>query len=296
MPRPESPDSHDPFQAFLHRVTRPIQFACRDAYAHLPTVRNLDRFVSEQVINTLGERVYPRAMEMDLLSLRNLFVDFHTRLTRIEQQDRLTKALALLSRLQGDARAVSQPAGPSKENQVHPPPVRSSPARPLWELSIQYAKGVGPKRTLLLERLGAHTVEQALWTLPWRYEDRSVITPVAELVPGASRSVCGVITRTEATRARVRRLSILDVAVQDATGTVHAVFFNQPYLEDVLKEGLRVMMTGRVAAGRGGWTEVRLEATQFEVLGAARMSYSMWGASLRSTMRPRGGHRARCGS
>lgn len=267
MPRPESPDSHDPFQAFLHRVTRPIQFACRDAYAHLPTVRNLDRFVSEQVINTLGERVYPRAMEMDLLSLRNLFVDFHTRLTRIEQQDRLTKALALLSRLQGDARAVSQPAGPSKENQVHPPPVRSSPARPLWELSIQYAKGVGPKRTLLLERLGAHTVEQALWTLPWRYEDRSVITPVAELVPGATRSVCGVITRTEATRARVRRLSILDVAVQDATGTVHAVFFNQPYLEDVLKEGLRVMMTGRVAAGRGGWPEVRLEATQFEVLG-----------------------------
>ena len=267
MPRPESPDSHDPFQAFLHRVTRPIQFACRDAYAHLPTVRNLDRFVSEQVINTLGERVYPRAMEIDLLSLRNLFVDFHTRLTRIEQQDRLTKALALLSRLQGDARAVSQPAGPSKENQVHPPPVRSSPARPLWELSIQYAKGVGPKRTLLLERLGAHTVEQALWTLPWRYEDRSVITPVAELVPGASRSVCGVITRTEATRARVRRLSILDVAVQDATGTVHAVFFNQPYLEDVLKEGLRVMMSGRVAAGRGGWTEVRLEATQFEVLG-----------------------------
>jgi ATP-dependent DNA helicase RecG len=267
MPRPESADSHDPFQAFLHRVTRPIEFACRDAYAHLSAVRNLDRFVSQQVIGTLGERVYPRALETELIALRNLFVDFHTRLTRIEQQDRLTKALALLSRLQGDARAVSQPAGPSKENQVHPPPVRSSPARPLWELSIQYAKGVGPKRTLLLERLGAHTVEQALWTLPWRYEDRSVITPVAELVPGATRSVCGVITRTEATRARVRRLSILDVAVQDATGTVHAVFFNQPYLEDVLKEGLRVMMSGRVAAGRGGWTEVRLEATQFEVLG-----------------------------
>jgi len=266
MPRPESADSHDPFQAFLHRVTRPIEFACRDAYAHLSAVRNLDRFVSQQVIGTLGERVYPRALETELIALRNLFVDFHTRLTPLEQQDRLTKALALLSRLQGDARAVSQPVGSPKEKQVQPLPVRSSPARPLWELSIQYAKGVGPKRTLLLERLGAHTVEQALWTLPWRYEDRSVITPVAELVPGAIRSVCGVITRAEATRARVRRLSILDVAVQDATGTVHAVFFNQPYLEDVLKEGLRVMMSGRVAAGRGGWTDVRLEATQFEVL------------------------------
>ena len=47
---------------------------------------------------------------------------------------------------------------------------------------------------------------------------------------------------------------------------VHAVFFNQPYLEDVLKEGMRVMMAGRVVAGRRGWMDVRLEPTQFEVL------------------------------
>lgn len=93
MPRPESADSHDPFQAFLHRVTRPIEFACRDAYAHLSAVRNLDRFVSQQVIGTLGERVYPRALETELIALRNLFVDFHTRLTPLEQQDRLTKAI-----------------------------------------------------------------------------------------------------------------------------------------------------------------------------------------------------------
>lgn len=44
-------------------------------------------------------------------------------------------------------------------------------------------------------------------------------------------------------------------------------FFNQPYLSDVLVEGLRVMMTGRVAAGRRGWMDLRLEATQFELLG-----------------------------
>jgi ATP-dependent DNA helicase RecG len=152
------------------------------------------------------------------------------------------------------------------ESRPTPPFVRSGPARPLWDLPIQYAKGVGPKRTLLLERLGVHTVEEALWALPWRYDDRSVITPMAELVPGAIRSVCGVITQVELTRARFRRLSILDVAVRDATGTVHAVFFNQPYLEDVLKEGVRVMMAGRVVAGRRGWTDLRLEATQFEVL------------------------------
>ncbi|MDR4481065.1 MAG: ATP-dependent DNA helicase RecG [Nitrospira sp.] len=266
MPRPDSPDFHDPFQAFLSRVTRPIEFACRDAYAHLSMVRNLDHFVSEQVIGALGERVYPQPLETELLSLRNLFVDFHTRLTPVEQQDRLRQALVLLSRLRGRAQDIDQSVPASKESPALPSPLRSGHARPLWELPIQFAKGVGPKRALLLERLGVHTIEQALWTLPWRYDDRSVVTPVDKLVPGTTHSVCGVITHTEATRARFRRLSILDVTLQDATGTVHAVFFNQPYLEDVLKEGVRVMMSGRAVAGRRGWTDVRLETTQFEVL------------------------------
>lgn len=269
MPRPDSPDIHDPFQAFLQRVTRPIEFACRDAYARLKTVRNLDHFVSEQVIGALGERVYPQALEMELLSLRNLFVDFHTRLSPLEQQDRLSQALSLLRRLQGKQHKINPPNTSSDEGQPAPDPVRSVPARPLWELPIQFAKGVGPKRTILLERLGIHTIEQALWTLPWRYEDRSMVTPVDKLVLGATHTICGVIVQAEPTRARSRRLSILDVAVEDSTGMVHAVFFNQPYLEEVLKQGVRVMMAGRVAAGRRGWMDVRLEPTQFEVLSGA---------------------------
>ncbi len=267
MPRPDSSDSHDSFRAFLQRVTRPIEFACRDAYAHLPTVKNLDRFVSEQVIGALSEQLYPRALEVELLSLRSLFVDFHTRLTPAEQQNRLSKALGLLRRLQGGTPAINQPMHVPEVSHHVPDSVSSGPARRLWESPIQFAKGVGPKRTLLLERLGICTIEEALWALPWRYDDRSVITPVAKLVPGAAHCICGVITHAKATRARSRRLSILQVTVQDATGTMHAVFFNQPYLEDVLKEGTRVMMAGRVVAGRQGWVELRLEPTQFEVLG-----------------------------
>ncbi|CAE6736629.1 ATP-dependent DNA helicase RecG [Nitrospira defluvii] len=269
MPRPDFPHVCDPLRAFLHRVIRPIEFACRDAHAHLQTVKNLDRFVSEQVIGALGEHVYPRAVEVELLSLRNLFVDFYTRLTPAEQRDRLTQAFALLRRLQ-DGESMIQPSPVIPTTHQPPPiPLSDDPPRPLWELSIQFVKGVGPKRTILLQRLGISTVEEALWTLPWRYDDRSVVTPVAKLVPGGIHCVCGVIIRAESTRARSRRLSILDVSVQDATGTVHAVFFNQPYLEEVLREGGRVMMAGRVVAGRRGWMDLRLEATQFEVLSGA---------------------------
>jgi ATP-dependent DNA helicase RecG len=269
MPRPESIEPHDPFQAFLQRVTRPIEFACRDAYAHLSTVRNLDHFVSEQVLDVMGERVYPQALEAKLLSLRNLFVDFHTRLSSLEQQDRLSRALVLLRHLQQDPSTITSPISASEQGHPAPDPVRAVPARPLWELPIQFAKGVGPKRAQLLERLGISTIERALWALPWRYEDRSVVTAINKVVPGATHTICGVIVHAKSTRARSRRLSILDVTVEDTTGLVHAVFFNQPYLEDILKQGARVMMAGRVVAGRGGWTDVRVEPTQFEVLSGA---------------------------
>lgn len=266
MPRPDSSDPHESFRAFLQRVARPIEFACRDACAHLSTVKNLDRFVSEQVIGELGARLHPRALEVDLLSLRNLFVDFHAGLTPAEQQHRLMQALQLLRRLQEGPPVIHAPGRTLKVREPVYSPTGNNPERPPLDAPIQFAKGVGPKRALLLKRLGIQTIEEALWTLPWRYEDRSNITPIAKLVLGTTACICGVITRTEATRARSRRLSILDVAVQDATGTVHAVFFNQPYLEEVLKEGTRVMMAGRVVAGRRGWMDLRLEPAQFEVL------------------------------
>ena len=269
MSRPDPTDPHDPFQDFLQRVARPIEFACRDAYSHLSTVKNLDHFVSEQVIGALSQRVYPRALEAELLSLRNLFVDFHTHLDPTQQKDRLSRAMELLRHLQRNRFDPDQsdilPAegSPAQESD------RSIHARPLWNLPIQFAKGVGPKRTVLLERIGIHTIEDALWALPWRYEDRSAVTSIGKLIPGIPQTICGTIVNTETTRARARRLSILDALVEDGTGTVHAVFFNQPYLEDVLQQGVRVMMSGRVVAGRGGWMDVRMEPTQFEILSGA---------------------------
>ncbi len=268
MPCPDVSAPSNALPAFVERVTRPIEFACRDAFAHLGTVRNLDRFVSEQVIGLLGEQVYPRSVEARLLSLRNLFVDFHVRLSPLEQRDRLVKALGLLRELEG--RPGEEDAGPGVDmREPSTSFVQSRAVRSLRDLPIRFAKGVGPKRTQLLERLGITTVEEALWTAPWRYEDRSVVTPMAKLSPGATVTVCGTITKASASKARFRRMSLLTLWLTDGSGSLQATFFNQPYLEDVLKEGLRVMMAGRVIAGRSGWTDLRLEVAQFEVLTGA---------------------------
>jgi ATP-dependent DNA helicase RecG len=268
MWRAPEPKAVEPFQQWLDRLARPIEFASRDAFAHLPAVKNLNGFVSSQVMQQLSERVYPRAVEAALMKLRTLFDEEQQRLTSTEQQQRLKEAAAIVKAL----RAMAH--DPDRAWQEPKPVVTASaqrsgaPHRELWSLPIRFVKGVGPKRTELLHRVGIDTVEQALWTVPWRYEDRSVITPISQLMPGSQASICGTIVRSEAKRARHRRLTILDVFVEDQTGRMQVVFFNQSYLETILTVGTRVMMSGRVVAGARGWVETRMEVSQYEVIGA----------------------------
>ena len=94
------------------------------------------------------------------------------------------------------------------------------------------------------------------------------MTPIGQLVPGEQASICGTIVRSEAKRARSRRLTILDIVVEDATGRLQSVFFNQPFLEPLFTVGTRIMLTGRVVAGAQGWMAMRMEVAQYEVVGA----------------------------
>ncbi|MBH0180233.1 MAG: hypothetical protein HP490_00770 [Nitrospira sp.] len=234
MQTPSKSASVRAFQDWLDRVARPIEFATRDECAHLGAVKNLGSFVAEQVLSVLANRVYPKTVEARLVSLRDLFVDFQRVRPPHEQRRRLHAAVVIVNALRNVARELPESPEPDILRVV--PESRSDGAKRggLWNLPIRFAKGVGPKRVGLLQRWKIDTVEDALWNLPWRYEDRSVMTPLGELVPGMTTSICGTVGKCEAKRTRNRRLSVLDVGVEDQTGRMQAVFFNQPYLEKVL--------------------------------------------------------------
>lgn len=242
----------DHLHELVQRLVRPIEFASRDAFAHLSTVKSLGPFVSHQVLEALVGNVYPPLVETGLLALRSLFADFDTVTDPAERRRRVEEAQVILTRLKAPD-VWSQP----------PPPVKD---KVVWELPIQYVRGVGPKRAALLAKLGIHTVEEAIWMIPWRYEDRSKMTPIGQVALGVTTTVCGTVTRARLNRIPRRRLSILEATIEDDTGSLQAVFFNQPYLENVFKTGTRIMASGRVMAGRKGWTDLRIEAPQYEVL------------------------------
>ncbi|MFH1177503.1 MAG: ATP-dependent DNA helicase RecG [Acidobacteriota bacterium] len=114
-------------------------------------------------------------------------------------------------------------------------------------------KGIGPAAARSLAAAGLVTIEDLLWYLPYRYEDRSQLRPIASLLETESGiTVAGELTRVGERFARSRRLRIVEAVVADTTGALPVVWFNQPYLARSLHKGCRVWLHGALRAAPGG--------------------------------------------
>ncbi|REJ32194.1 MAG: DNA helicase RecG, partial [Bacillota bacterium] len=117
----------------------------------------------------------------------------------------------------------------------------------MLEAPLGRLRGIGPGRARALERLGLRTVGDMLEFLPRRYERAGQVRPIAAL-ERQSRDLQRVRGRVAAVGGHRPRpnLHITQAAVQDGTGTLWAIFFNQPYLVERLRPGTDLVLTGRV--------------------------------------------------
>jgi ATP-dependent DNA helicase RecG len=132
---------------------------------------------------------------------------------------------------------------------------------------LRYVKGIGPRRAAELEDHGLRCVEDLLLHLPFRYEDRSRFWPIAGLEPGIKATVRARVVTGTLRRTRVRGFTIFEALVEDGSGTIRAIFFNQPYLRTLLAPGREVVLHGQAELARFGRRSLVLQAPQFEVLG-----------------------------
>ncbi len=111
--------------------------------------------------------------------------------------------------------------------------------------------GVGPARARELERFELPTVEDLLYHLPFRYEDRRARRLVREMVPGESATAKLEIRRVDERRAGPGgRRTVLSVTAGDETGVVELVWFNQVrWFRSRLKRGDRWIVHGKVERG-----------------------------------------------
>ena len=112
--------------------------------------------------------------------------------------------------------------------------------------TIQYVKGVGPKKKEEMNRLGIRTVYELLTWFPRTYEDQSVLTKIADLNPGERATTAGVILSVSERQGGRRGMTILTALIGDGSGFLQVTWFNQKYLLKKLKAGKRVDRKRRV--------------------------------------------------
>ena len=111
------------------------------------------------------------------------------------------------------------------------------------EKSARFIRGIGPRRFEALNRLGVQTIRDLCYFFPRRYEDRTQFQPIAQIEPGKDVTIrCEV--RALGIRP-VKQFNIFEMIVGDSTGTIAAVFFNQPYLKNQFKMGDLVILSGK---------------------------------------------------
>jgi ATP-dependent DNA helicase RecG len=104
---------------------------------------------------------------------------------------------------------------------------------------------VGDTAAAQLHRLGIDTWGQLLQHYPRRYEDYSKLVSIADLQLGAV-TIAGTVERIAARRSYRRKLTITEAIISDGTGTVKAVWFNQPHLPKSLPQGTEVVLSGNL--------------------------------------------------
>ncbi|MCX8030877.1 MAG: ATP-dependent DNA helicase RecG [Thermodesulfovibrionales bacterium] len=112
---------------------------------------------------------------------------------------------------------------------------------------IRYIKGVGPSRSKLLSKLGIETIKDALYFLPYRYEDRSSIKKIIDLRPNDISTIVAKVKKITIKQPKSfnQKLKILELTLTDSSGVTYAKWFNQPFLEKVFKINDEIVLYGQ---------------------------------------------------
>ena len=154
---------------------------------------------------------------------------------------------------------------------------------------VQYVKGIGPKRAEALAAKGLQTLEDLIYYLPFRYEDRTNPRKIAELMPGEMATlICEV---RGAALLRTRKMPIFEMTVGDIgdeeppvfgkrkRNTIKCIWFNARYMDGRYKAGQVLALYGKVEEDqfRGGLV---IHQPQIEVLGESSEGEDELPASL----------------
>lgn len=130
---------------------------------------------------------------------------------------------------------------------------------------LQFVKGIGPARGAMLADRGLLIIQDLLYYLPFRYEDRSNTKELRALVPGEKVTVLARIEQAKLSNFQRRSLGFFDATLSDGTGTLFARWFNGKHLVDWLTPGTRLALFGKIEYDRRRLAMVMVQP-EFEIM------------------------------
>ncbi len=138
--------------------------------------------------------------------------------------------------------------------------------RSVLELStpIKFVKLVGERIAVELAKRGVETVEDLLYHLPFRYEDRLNPVPMSSLRAGTMASIIGEVRGT--VLLQTRSMPLFEMTVGQGLSTVKCMWFRGTYLRDKFHVGQMVALYGKLEPSRSSAGKFKMIQPQFEVL------------------------------
>jgi ATP-dependent DNA helicase RecG len=129
---------------------------------------------------------------------------------------------------------------------------------------LKFVKRVGERIAVELAKRGVETVEDLLYHLPFRYEDRLNPVQMSALQAGAIASVIGEVRGS--LLLQTRHMPLFEMTVGQGLNTVKAMWFRGGYLRDKFHVGQMVALYGKLEASRSSAGKFKMVQPQFEIL------------------------------
>ena len=121
---------------------------------------------------------------------------------------------------------------------------------------VEELKGIGKGRAQTLKKLNIVNVSDVLFHYPRDYEDRSAVTPIAELEEDENAVVIAGV-KEEPKTSYFKGMSITKAKIYDASGNINAVWYNQPYVKNNIKAGEKYAFIGKMTRKKNGAGEIQ---------------------------------------
>ncbi|MEG0291434.1 MAG: ATP-dependent DNA helicase RecG [Anaerovoracaceae bacterium] len=117
--------------------------------------------------------------------------------------------------------------------------------------NVSTIKGIGPKKTELLKKMGITKISDLIYYFPRTYQDKRKITGIKDLTVGETCQIKGRVIFVASDKFNRTKKQNLRLLVEDSTGKVEIVFFNAQFLVKQIKRGDELLIYGKVTSSNG---------------------------------------------